>query len=88
MAIREWAKLKDGDVVPLERALAAFDMFVLHERDGGFDDVCTQDPELTIAAKNDRLPLVLTILHSKSASKPQDLWINRHNKKPSRSQNS
>ena len=39
MAIREWAKLSDGDVVPLERALAAFDMFVLHERDGDFDDV-------------------------------------------------
>lgn len=42
MAISEWAKLKDGDVVPLERALAAFDMFVLHERDGDFHDVATR----------------------------------------------
>ncbi len=41
MAIREWTKLNDGDVVPLERALAAFDMFVLHERDGDFHDVRT-----------------------------------------------
>ena len=41
MAIREWARLNDGDVVSLERALAAFDMFVLHERDGDFHDVCT-----------------------------------------------
>lgn len=41
MAIKEWMKLNDGDAVPLERALAAFDMFVLHERDGDFLDVCT-----------------------------------------------
>ena len=40
MAIMEWAKLQDGDVVPLERALAAFDMFVLHKGDGDFHDVC------------------------------------------------
>ena len=46
MAIREWAKLNDGDLVPLERALAAFDMFVLHERDGDFDDVCTENQDL------------------------------------------
>lgn len=45
MAIREWAKLNDGDVVPLERALTAFDMFVLHERDGDFHDVCPQESE-------------------------------------------
>ena len=41
MAIKEWVKLNEGDVVPLERALAAFDMFVLHERDGDFHDVRT-----------------------------------------------
>ena len=45
MAIREWAKLNDGEVVPLERALAAFDMFVLREREGDFHDVCFQKPE-------------------------------------------
>ena len=39
MAIQEWVKLKDGSPVPLERALAAFDMFVLHNREGDFDDV-------------------------------------------------
>ena len=42
MAIREWAKLSNGDTVPLERALAAFDMFVMHKGDGDFHDVCTQ----------------------------------------------
>lgn len=39
MAVEEWAKLKDSDSVSLERALAAYDMFVLHDRDGDFDDV-------------------------------------------------
>lgn len=39
MAVEEWMKLKDGSPVPLERALAAFDMFVLHNREGDFDDV-------------------------------------------------
>lgn len=39
MAIKEWVKLKDGGPVPLERALAAFDMFVLHGRKGDFDEI-------------------------------------------------
>lgn len=39
MAIEEWAKLQDGQDVPLERALAAFDMFILREGEGDFDDV-------------------------------------------------
>lgn len=39
MAIEEWAKLQDGQEVPLERALAAFDMFILREGEGDFDDV-------------------------------------------------
>ena len=46
MAIREWAKLNDGDVVPLERALGAFDMFVLHKKCGDFHDVCSPKPEI------------------------------------------
>ena len=54
MAIKEWAKLNNGGVVPLERALAAFDMFVLHERDGDFQDVCTSEPKSTVAAKRIR----------------------------------
>jgi hypothetical protein len=39
MAIEEWVKLKAGKSVPLERALAAYDMLVLHDREGDFDDV-------------------------------------------------
>ena len=40
IAIKEWAKLKDRQDVSLERALAAYDMFVLHDREGDFNDVC------------------------------------------------
>ena len=83
MAIREWAKLSNGDTVPLERALAAFDMFVVHERDGDFHDVCTQELDSAIIAKNYRWLLVLTVLRDMSAVKSQTLWINRHGKKPS-----
>lgn len=43
MAIREWVRLKDGESVSLERALVAFDMFVLHGRKGDFDEVCSKD---------------------------------------------
>ena len=39
MAITEWMKLKNGEAVPLERALAAFDLFVLHGRKGDFNEV-------------------------------------------------
>ena len=39
MAIQEWAKLREGHSVPLERALAAYDMLVLHDREGDFDGV-------------------------------------------------
>ena len=39
MAIREWAKLKEGQPIPLERALAAFDQFVLHDRVGDLGEV-------------------------------------------------
>ena len=88
MAIREWTKLKDGEEVPLERALAAFDMFVLHERDGDFHDVCSKKQNPEIAAENYRWPLVLTVLRNNAAAKSQILWINRHNKKPSHSQDS
>lgn len=43
MAIKEWLRLKDGAMVSLERALVAFDMFVLHGRKGDFNEVCVQD---------------------------------------------
>lgn len=39
MAVQEWVKLKDGQPVPLERALAAFDQFVLHDQEGDLDEV-------------------------------------------------
>ena len=40
MAIREWAKLMDGELVSLERALAAFDMFILENQEWDFNNVC------------------------------------------------
>ena len=39
MAVKEWSKLKDREQILLERALGAFDMFVLHDREGDFDEV-------------------------------------------------
>ena len=44
MAIQEWVKLKDGVSVPLERALAAYDMLVLHDRNEDFNDVGRSSP--------------------------------------------
>ncbi|KAL8785936.1 MAG: hypothetical protein Q9213_003085 [Squamulea squamosa] len=38
-AIEEWVKLGEGQPVSLERALAAFDQFVLHERKGDFEEI-------------------------------------------------
>lgn len=38
-AVREWAKVRDGQDVSLERALAAFDLFVLQDEKEGFDEV-------------------------------------------------
>lgn len=38
-AVREWAKVRDGQDVSLERALAAFDLFVLQDENEGFDGV-------------------------------------------------
>lgn len=39
MAIQEWVRLKDGQPVPLEKSLAAFDQFVLHDREGDLEEV-------------------------------------------------
>lgn len=44
-AIEEWVKLRGGQPVSLERALAAFDQFVLHDRDGDLEEVRTADPK-------------------------------------------
>ena len=48
MAINEWAKLRDGESVSLERALVAFDLFVLHDKEGDFDEVGTIRASLSI----------------------------------------
>ena len=39
MAIKEWVKLNNDQSTSLERALAAFDMFVLEKRKGDFNEV-------------------------------------------------
>jgi hypothetical protein len=39
IAMREWSKLKAARQVDLERALVAFDLFILHDRKGDFDEV-------------------------------------------------
>ena len=39
MAIQEWVKLSEGGDVPLEKALAGFDFFVLHGRQGDSDEI-------------------------------------------------
>ncbi|KAL8656220.1 MAG: hypothetical protein Q9226_002733, partial [Calogaya cf. arnoldii] len=41
-AIKEWVKLREGQPVSLERALAAFDQFVLHDRDGDLEETSTR----------------------------------------------
>ncbi|KAK2747271.1 hypothetical protein FQN57_002169 [Myotisia sp. PD_48] len=39
VAIPEWIKLRNGERVPLEYALGAFDMFVVESRPGDLDDI-------------------------------------------------
>ena len=39
MAIKEWLRIHHGKEQSLERALGAFDMFILHDRQGDFDEV-------------------------------------------------
>ena len=49
MAAREWAKVEESGgqlLVPVERALTAFDMFVMHGRTGDFDEVSARLDEL------------------------------------------
>ena len=40
LAIAEWAKVRTGEIVSLERALGAFDLFIPKDGDGSPDDVC------------------------------------------------
>lgn len=39
IAVAEWAKLRNGESVPLERALGAFDLFIPGREHGGLDEV-------------------------------------------------
>lgn len=39
-ALAVWSKLARGEEVPLEAALGAYDMFVLHDNIGDFQEVC------------------------------------------------
>lgn len=38
-ALKEWSKFQKGVPIPLERALAAYDMFILHDSEGDFEFV-------------------------------------------------
>ncbi|KAL8738924.1 MAG: hypothetical protein Q9181_000376 [Wetmoreana brouardii] len=73
MAIEEWVKLRDGQPVPLERALAAFDQFVLHGREGDFDEISArlddiaqsirvENPEIQEATPKQKAKLVAAYL--------------------------
>ncbi|KAI9827638.1 MAG: hypothetical protein M1819_006927 [Sarea resinae] len=46
LAIDEWCKIKDGQDVPLERALGAFDMFVVQNREHDLDEISERLDEL------------------------------------------
>lgn len=40
IAISEWAKIRNGEIVPLDRALGAFDLFIPEIGQGSLDEVC------------------------------------------------
>ncbi|OOF98470.1 hypothetical protein ASPCADRAFT_42558 [Aspergillus carbonarius ITEM 5010] len=42
LAVREWAKLRNGDEVPLDRALGAFDLFISRSNFGSLEEVCNE----------------------------------------------
>ena len=50
MATKEWVKLNNDQGTSLERALAAFDMFVLERRKGDFIEVRYMDTSKPNAA--------------------------------------
>ncbi|KAL8771752.1 MAG: hypothetical protein Q9209_002943 [Squamulea sp. 1 TL-2023] len=69
-AIEEWVKLREGQPVSLERALAAFDQFVLHERKGDFEEVSKM--ELSISAHLDNIAQSIRLQHAEiSEASPQ-----------------
>jgi F-box protein 21 len=59
-AVREWAKVRDGQDVSLERALAAFDLFVLQDEKEDIDGVSPRLISMTMAyPDHDRSHFVL-----------------------------
>ncbi|KAL8798516.1 MAG: hypothetical protein Q9182_006605 [Xanthomendoza sp. 2 TL-2023] len=72
-AIEEWVKLREGQPVSLERALAAFDQFVLHDREGDLDEVSArldniaqsvrlQHPEISESSPQKKAQLIAAYL--------------------------
>lgn len=49
-ALEEWSSMLKGRKVPLERALGAFDMFVLHDQPGDLDEVSLSPPHMAVVA--------------------------------------
>jgi len=59
-AVRDWAKVRDGQEVSLERALAAFDMFVLQDEKEDSDGVRSNLNSMAMAyPDHDRSHVVL-----------------------------
>lgn len=48
-AIRVWAQVRDGQNVSLERALAAFDLFVLQDEEEDIDRVRSHSKSMNMA---------------------------------------
>lgn len=48
-AVQVWSKISKGQDVPLEKALAAFDMFISEDNEGDFDAVCS-DADVAVAS--------------------------------------
>ncbi|KAI9809639.1 MAG: hypothetical protein M1825_000071 [Sarcosagium campestre] len=55
MAIEVWSKVKMGEKCNLEQALAAFDMFLLHDRRGDFNDISKDLDELSNRYKEENV---------------------------------
>ena len=90
-AIEEWIKLREGQPVSLEQALAAFDQFVLHDRDGDLEEVRTADSKyFWIVSQRililSRLLQAWTMLRSQYASRTQKYLKHRPKRKHNLSQ--
>ena len=53
IAVTEWTKLRNGETVPLERALGAFDLFIPDREHGGLDEVCETVFDIRISSNDD-----------------------------------